>query len=43
MIEEPEPMGDYTFLNVKFYQKMNVFEVQMPIQKYQRLPILLDR
>ena len=43
MIEEPEPMGDCTFVKVEFYQKMNVFEVQMPIQKYQRLPILLDR
>ena len=24
MIEEPEPMGDYTFAKVVFYQKMNV-------------------
>ena len=43
MIEEPEPMGDCTFVKVEFYQKMNVFEAQMPIQKYQCLPILLDR
>ena len=43
MIEEPEPMGDYTCVNVEFYHKMNVFEVQMPIHKYQRLPILLDK